>query len=357
MNENAQVFSIYFYRIYETGREIDLSKLENKITAVHTRSRLARVKMKSIQMDNPPLLLRLGTFTFNQGQYALNFNVLSRIYDIGAISICLEYASAANRSYGLDEIAQLLCGQEDLEAVFAEQAVSVAEILTPYLGTVDLDTEFYEDYTIYTYPDPGYIQDPVALLMGERIEFSDQLRGQIMGNKLSYGKQDYAIITWDTALLCDVEDTSDLRDLIEFANVQLLELRYYDNILNLQMERMYDDIGQAEVHWSYRRMGQLRKISTTLMRFIAEITEVAEKINNLIKITEDVYYARVYQTTLNVLRTSQWNDSVNRKLTVIWQNYSLLADEVNIQHSNFLEWIIIILIALEFGYAILISIL
>jgi len=56
-----------------------------------------------------------------------------------------------------------------------------------------------------------------------------------------------------------------------------------------------------------------------------------------------------------VLRTEQWTDSVNRKLKVMVQNYSLLVDEVNIQHSNFLEWIIIMLIALEFGFAILTS--
>jgi uncharacterized Rmd1/YagE family protein len=37
---------------------------------------------------------------------------------------------------------------------------------------------------------------------------------------------------------------------------------------------------------------------------------------------------------------------------VIRENYSMLSDEVRIQHSNFLEWVIIILIALEFGLAI-----
>jgi uncharacterized Rmd1/YagE family protein len=43
---------------------------------------------------------------------------------------------------------------------------------------------------------------------------------------------------------------------------------------------------------------------------------------------------------------------VTRKIDVIRENYSMLSDEVRIQHSNFLEWVIIILIALEFGLAI-----
>jgi uncharacterized Rmd1/YagE family protein len=37
---------------------------------------------------------------------------------------------------------------------------------------------------------------------------------------------------------------------------------------------------------------------------------------------------------------------------VIRENYSMLSDEVRIQHSNSLEWIIIVLIAMEFIFAI-----
>jgi uncharacterized Rmd1/YagE family protein len=71
------------------------------------------------------------------------------------------------------------------------------------------------------------------------------------------------------------------------------------------------------------------------------------------KVTEDVYYARVYVTTLNMLRSGQWSERVSRKIDVIRENYSKLSDEVRIHHSNFLGWVIIILIvALEFCLAI-----
>jgi uncharacterized Rmd1/YagE family protein len=53
-----------------------------------------------------------------------------------------------------------------------------------------------------------------------------------------------------------------------------------------------------------------------------------------------------------VLRSGLWSESVSRKIDIIRGNYSMLSDEVRIQHSNFLEWVIIILIALEFGLAI-----
>lgn len=38
---------------------------------------------------------------------------------------------------------------------------------------------------------------------------------------------------------------------------------------------------------------------------------------------------------------------MSRKIDVIRENYSMLSDEVRIQHSNFLEWVVILLIAFE----------
>ena len=118
------------------------------------------------------------------------------------------------------------------------------------------------------------------------------------------------------------------------------------------MEKMYDDIEHADRMSQFRRGRQYHAIMVKLMETSAEISEIIEKVNNLIKVTEDVYYARVYATALKVLRSSQWSESVSRKIKVIQENYSMLSDEVRIQHSNFLEWVVIILIALELVFAI-----
>lgn len=278
--------------------------------------------------------------------------VQARIFDIGAISICLTYEEPAPAAESLKHTALAFAGQRGLDEAFTEQLVYLQELLKGSADFSTFDSSFYEDYTIYWINDSAYITDPVPLLMGEDIDFSPQIRDQVLGNRLSYSRDDFVILTWDTALICDPEDPGDLRDLIEFANVQLLELRYYDNLLNRQMEIMYDDIEKAGQRSTFTRLRHFRKIMSALMGFIAEITEVTEKLDNLIKITEDIYYARVYQTTLRVLRIDQWREGVGRKLQVVQQNYSMLSNELNVQHSNVLEWIIILLIALEFAFAL-----
>ena len=347
------LYSIYFYRIYETKKEIDLGFLEKDLPRRHTpsRTRFLRLRPKSILIDNPPLLINLGPVAASSGDIELSFQVQARLYDIGAISICLIYDNFDN-SQNLESAALAYAGQKNLNNIFADQICLLQNLVLQDLGSLDIDTQFYEDYTIYRVVDASQVDDPVVLLMGEKTDFSPQMREQVLRSRLAYTQTDYALLTWDSALICDPEDPSDLRDLIEFANVQLLELRYYDDLLGKQMEAMYDDIEKAATRSSFTRLRRYRRIMSALMEFIADISEVAEKIDNLIKITEDVFYARVYQTTLQVLRIDQWRESVNRKLSIIQQNYSLLSNEVNVQHSNVLEWIIIILIALEFIFAL-----
>jgi len=346
---------MYIYRIYETGREFNLDLLEREFPHDYmpSRVRFSRVRPRSIQMEVPPLLIKLGKFPLDENPDCVLFTAQAKIFDIGTISICLSYEQENTTRNELEEIGLRFSGQKGLEEIFGRTLKYLKKLLEPGLESLEIDPEFYEDYTIYRITDPDELTDPVPLLMGEQIDFSEQMRAQVLKNRLSYSQADFAIITWDTALICEPEDPGDLRDLIEFANVQSLELRYYDNVLNKQMEKMYDDIELAETKSSYLKMRHYREIIGTRMQLIADITEVRERIENLIKITEDIYYARVYQNTLKVLRSDQWTESLNRKLQVIQQNYTLLSNEVNIQHSYFLEWIIIVIIALEFGFAIL----
>ena len=215
-----------------------------------------------------------------------------------------------------------------------------------------INPAFFEDYTIYVTDRRDDSIDPVPLMIGAKISISSQMREEIIKNSLSYSTDDLAVLSWDSALLCEPGSPTDILDLIEFANVQVLELRYYDRELTRKMEKMYEDIEHADRMSQFRRSHQYHAIMADLMETNAEVSEIIEKVNNLIKVTEDIYYARVYETALKVQRSHQWSESVSRKIDVIRENYSMLSDEVRIQHSNFLEWVIIILIALEFGLAI-----
>ncbi|WFN36249.1 hypothetical protein L1994_08850 [Methanomicrobium antiquum] len=346
------MISLRYYRIYDIGKEIDLDLLEKNLalTFCTTRTNFLRIKPKSIILENKPLIIKTDCIEVEKDGKKFEFSVLSRIYDIGALSLCFIYESPDGNYDELEELAFYFSENNILsDDLFNRTLDILAGKLRPILKDLNYDPDFYEDYTIYVNDTVEIKGDPVKLLMCEDADFSSHIRNEFEKNTLSYTKNDLSIISWDSTLLCssDTPGPMDIIDLIEYANVQVLELRYYDRELNRQMEKMYDDIEHADRSPPFLKLRQYHLIMNTLMERSAEISEVIEKVHNLIKITEDVYYARVYETTLKVIRSGQWTESVSRKIETIQNNYSMLSDEVRIQHSNFLEWIVIILIAME----------
>jgi len=343
------VISLRFYRIYDIGKEINLDQLECELARSYftVRASFLRVNPKSIMMEDPPLMLKMHEVSVERHSIPYNFRVIARLYDIGAISLCFLYEDLDAPSSVLEDTALLFSGYEGFSDLFGIYLKNLGEILGPHIHNLSIDSDFFEDYSVYVTDRIDQSIDPAVLLSGEKTQFSSQMREEIVRNTLSYTINDIAILSYDSALLCNPENPTDLIDLIEFANVQVLELRYYDRVLTRQMKKMYDDIDQADRMSRIRRMRQYHFIMAQLMETYAEISEITEKINNLIKVTEDVYYARVYATALKVMRSSQWSGSVDRKIEVIHDNYSMLSEEVRIQHSNFLEWVVILLIALE----------
>ncbi len=348
------MIAIRFYRIYDIEQEIHLDLLEQALARNYftARASFLRVSPKSIMMENPPLLISMHPVTVECEGIFFEFNAIVKIYDIGAISLCFVYQDNAIPSSALEETAFILAGQECISDLFQAYLKNLSEILYPYIASHSIDPGFYEDYTIYVTDTIDTTIDSAVLLNSERVSLSSHMREEIEKNTLSYTCDDRVTFSWDAALLCNPETPTDMIELIEFANVQVLELRYYDRLLTKQMAKMYDDIEQADKLPSFRRARQYHAIMAYLMELFADISEITDKINNLIKVTEDIYYARVYAMVLKVVRISQWSDSVDRKIEVIYKNYSMLSDEVRIQHSNFLEWIVIILIAMELFFAI-----
>jgi len=348
------VIAVRFYRIYDIGTEIDLDLLEQELSRSFptARTRLVRVKPTSIIVEDPPISIQMDAVRVDRGGRSFSFAVSARVYDIGAISFSLVYEDPGADYSALEDIAVLFSEQKGLSDLYRRYLDTLGGIVGAFIKNFAIDADFYEDYTVYLTDASCDRIDPVPLLTGERTGISPQQRDEILKNSLSYTSSDRVVLSWDSALVCGTEPSTDLTDLIEYANVQVFELRYYDRELTRQMERMYDDIQHGKDLWWFRRTRQYHAIMAAQMETSAEISEIIEKIDNLIKVTEDVYYARVYATALKVLRSGQWSESVSRKIAVIHDNYSMLSDEVRIQHSNFLEWVIIVLIALEFGLAI-----
>ncbi len=340
---------IYLYRIYDVAEEIRLDGVERLISQIKptSRMRLSKIKPKSIHIANPPVTVELGedSRAFNGRTYDIHY--FARVYDLGVISIIMRISIPPD--YGYSEIHGLavhLYNDEGLDGDFDRRLDEIGKTLQPAMIKPQR-SGFIEEYSIYYFRNWNPEWDPAPILLAETEPLSDQFRREVMANSFSYGKDDLAVITWDSALVYDASGSADIPDLLEFANSQLLELRYYDNLLSQEMVKMYEALEEGQTVARYRRRGYYRRIMNRLMELVIDISEITERIHNSLKLTEDVFYARVYSAALGIFRTRAWAESIERKITIIQQNYTLLSNEVATQQSTILELAIVLLILLE----------
>jgi len=340
--------SIWVYRLFDIAEEIRLEQVE-KILAQRqaARMRLSRIRPKSIQFKNPPIAVELGEDTVAAGGRSLNVSFTGKVYDLGVIAIIMRIPLLEGAAYqNAVELATILYNDEGIETVFIQQLDKMRKILAEAL-VKEVYSGFVEDFTVYYFREWDQNWDPIPLLLAEQEPVSEQVRRETLRNSFSYTPDDHTIITWDSALVYDPSGSADIPDLLEFANSQLLELRYYDSLLTGELSTMYDAIEEAERVGSFRRLGHYRRIMNQLMELIADITEITERIDNSLKVTEDVFYARIYGTALSILRTRSWAESIDRKINIINQTYTMLSNRTVNQRSEVLELVIILLILLE----------
>ncbi len=150
----------------------------------------------------------------------------------------------------------------------------------------------------------------------------------------------------------DADAREDAELLLEFANAQLLSLRSYDAEVERDMARLTPRIVRPRrPQWVALRStgGFLREIYT----LIADITETSARIQNALKVTEDVYWNRVYSAALTILRVQVWQAGIDGSLEVLRRTASLLHDETQAAWASLLEILVIVLIAVEIVVALL----
>ena len=84
-----------------------------------------------------------------------------------------------------------------------------------------------------------------------------------------------------------------------------------------------------------------------MTEIVTELTGVTEKVNNALKVTEDVYYARIYRPAMTLFRSNDWEQNIKEKLQVVTNTSKMIYHEISTKRGHLLELGIIILIVIE----------
>lgn len=354
------------YRLYDVGYAIDLERAATLLLpTATTRRRPARGEAQAIQIQNPPLLVPLDTDALRVDGTDCSAEILAGVYNFGVCA--LQYRVQAPASLSWDEFTAFgntLDVRIDLTDRFARHLDGLLARLRPAIErpSVSRVTEDYVLFRIQSLCDQSGARvspatltdnDVVPLLIGEQRRLSDEARRELLSHRFSYYGDDLAILTWDNALVIEPdEDDTDIEYLLEFANAQLLELRVYDAQLDAELPNMYDRIQSGRGRWGVFS-SRPRALLADLQTRVAEVTEIVERVENSLKVTDDVYLARVHAGALDIFRGEAWRRGIERKLSIIRDTYLMLNGESQAARMEVLEIVIVVLIVAELLIAVI----
>jgi hypothetical protein len=273
------------------------------------------------------------------------------VYDFGALSVC--YTIPLRGSF-----ADLLTLSESLydnAALLADSRQRVVHLVSVIRSAVTRAAiaDFVETYSIFEISslDPplppdvifeSHAHETAQILRSERAALSTEEVRDATAHRISFGPDDLAVIDWEAAILFD-RDAVDVRDVLEFANVELLEMRWLDQQLDAALDRAYEALSRQ----TWRRLVTPGGTGTDVRRIGAMQVESAilfEGVNNALKLLGDQYLARVYRLASERFHLAEWDGSILRKLETLESIYQKMSDFASTRRMEVLEWIIILLI-------------
>lgn len=355
------------YRLYDVAYAIDLARALDLLAAsAPERVRPLRGEAQALQIRNPPITVLLGAEALIVDGRPFAAEVSARIFDFGVVSLRVRIAMPEALTWSaFTRFGLAVDGHESLPSIVTQHLRLLLDRIQPALERPAL-ADVREDYTMFRvtqarHPDgmPARADelaalDVVPLLLRESRPLSAEARRELLPHRFSYYADDLAILTWESALIIEPgEHDTDLQYVLEFANAQLLELRYYDATLDGELPRMYDMIEAERRKWGVFPGRRFAGLLSRLQTVVADTTEVVEQAENALKVTDDVYLARVYSSALEIFRGRAWRAGIDRKLAILRDAYSMLNSEAQASRSETLEMAIVLLIVAEIVMALL----
>lgn len=350
---------IQIYRVFYIAEEADLLKAEKLLDKATEgpRLRLPADTRKAIIMKDAPLSIKLGqtTLSLPSGEYPIN--LFARLWNYGVISIRMEMPIPKGTDWeGLILLAAQLETVPEIDKLACSHRDALMKKLSPaIMEPANFATS--EDYITYIIEDADGLKNPKEFIRNEdvaglilaesREELSEDSKEVIFEAVTQYATTDLALIDWNSALLVEPEGERDVADVIEFSLTQLLMFRYYDDMLDKNLNSLYDSMERRPKGFKANFNNFYSEIAEDSSRKYIEFSEFISRVENSLKTVGDGYLAVIFRKATKQFRFADWKQGVSHKLSTMAEITQMLHGEVNITRSHWLEIVVIILIALE----------
>lgn len=276
------------------------------------------------------------------------------LYDFGAATVTYRLPVSSN----LDELLEASVALRATDLLRQDAQGRVEALLKSVAAAVQRPrvADFMEDYTLIGMrenPGPGTAAEFCAAHAGQIARILRPAAGGLSPEevhnatdvRIAFGPADVTIVDWDAAFALD-PDPDDVRAVLEFANVQLLEMRWLDLQLDTAMERSYQLLSRSQgirLLLPSSASADLHKVAELQL----ESAVMLERVSNALKVFGEEYLTRIYRLASARFHLGELDASITRKLGTIESIYQKLSDRASGVRMVALEWIVILLIASE----------
>ncbi|MFH1832077.1 MAG: hypothetical protein ABH827_04740 [bacterium] len=187
-----------------------------------------------------------------------------------------------------------------------------------------------------------------SLLRLETQKLSDYQIDDILSSITGYYGQDLIIIDSEGAFIYD-DEYFEAIEFFELALVEKVELQYFDWLLDQKLTYFYAQ-ESYKIPWQAYVPLVSERLNLPVYRLAklrVDISVISERLENSINLAGDVYYSKLYSMLLKKFFLKERRDSINRKLDIIKDLYTVHQDRLDTIHEGILTLVIIVLIALE----------
>lgn len=361
MSVKIQKGSVLVYRIFDIAEEIDVNRSRTLLQNIKGPDTFQVPKYidRGLVVKSQPLAFELGSVDLRLECGNFRMNVIGKVRDYGVLSLIYEIPLDPGTDWDrLVAIAADLEEGSEIDEIAVAQARDVSTRIEPALKKPN-SWDVFEDYIIYNFEKfegdttarnlISRADVPALLLAEDDTEIAAPTRESILENTYQYAVGDLVLVEWNSALVVEEVPSRDVADILEFALTHLLEMRFYDDLLDKRLAQLYDDIERSKNSVLRAPFAQIYQDAST--RYI-EFSEFTERVENSLKVVGDFYLATVYRAATRRFRLPDWQQNITRKMNLLAQVSSLLQGEVNIRRSHWMEITIIVLILFELVSAV-----
>ena len=354
--------------LYDIAEAIDLAKVRELLgeRAGSRASAFPRRTPEYVRFSHPPVVEAREPLTLQTGE---TFTCTIKYHAFAVVAVEIEAPFACGWSDLLAQASRWI-DPDEFEAPARAMAGEHLQRITPAI--VNLHKDWLEEtYLVINLQDTG-LQDTglrdagqpcdehptaeellescggdiVRLIRGETAPLAAKSVAESLEGSLSYYPSDLIVVGASAALVYDRgEDAAAATQVLEFAKMQLLEFRYYDNLMSELLSDVYNllDRKRSFALSRWHLPNEAQRINAIRL----DVMDLTERVDNAIKFFSDAYYARVYRLAATRIGVPDYRDLVDEKLRTAGELYDFMMDQFNETRSFILDFAIALLCALD----------